>query len=107
MGNSREVISRQVAKQSFAEHHLEEALRGAVAEADGDEDLSRRLRAEARLRLIGMSDEELWELAKLTASPKKPAELVYEESKRWIEEHKATISEWINDLQRVVLEGER
>ena len=49
MGNSREVISRQVAKQSFAEHHLEEALRGAVAEADGDEDLSRRLRAEARL----------------------------------------------------------
>ena len=50
-------------KRNFIKYHLREALRGAAAEADGDEVLSRRLRAEARLRLIGLCDEQLWELA--------------------------------------------
>ncbi len=40
-----------------------------AAEANGDEDLSRRLRAQIKLGLITMSGEELWELAKLTVDP--------------------------------------
>ena len=87
-----------VASQDFVKYHLCQALRAAVAEADGDGDLSRYLHAKTKLRLMCMSDEELWELAKLTSPPQKSAELVYEESKQIIEEYKATASEWINDL---------
>jgi len=39
--------------------HLREVLRGAIAGADGDKDLSWRLHAETKLRLMVMSDEEL------------------------------------------------
>jgi hypothetical protein len=47
-----------------------------------------------------MPEEELWELAKLTAyPPEKPVELVYEECKRAIEKIKATSSEWMKDLE--------
>ena len=87
-----------VARRDFVKYHLRQALRAAVAEADGDKDLSRHLHAKTKLRLTCMSDEELWELAKLTSSPQKSVEQVYEESKQIIEEHKATASEWINDL---------
>jgi len=87
-----------VAEREFVKYHLREALRAVVAELDGDEDLSRHLHAQTRLRLMCMSDEELWELAKLTSSPEKPVELVYKGIKQAIEEHRATASEWINDL---------
>ena len=87
-----------MAKRDFVKYHLREALRAAVAELDGDEELSRRLHAEAKLRLVRMSDEELWELAKLTSSPEKPVESVYKVIKQAIEEHRATASEWIPDL---------
>ena len=40
-----------------------------AAEANGDEDLSRRLRVQIKLGLITMSGGELWELAKLTVDP--------------------------------------
>ncbi len=87
--------------RDFVEYHLREALLAAVAELNGDEDLSRYLRARVRSRLISMSAEELWELAKLTASPpKRPVELVYKEVKQAKEELLATAIEWINDLQR-------
>jgi len=57
-------------------------------------DLSRRLHVETKSRLINMSAEELWELAKLTASPpERPAELIYEGLKQAIEEHRATAGE--------------
>ena len=96
-----------MAKRDFVECHLREALRGAIAEADGDEGLSRRLHAEAKLRLISMSDEELWELAKLTADPLgRPVELAYEDHKRRVEELKATTGEWINDLERLIPDKE-
>ena len=91
----------QVAEQDYVKYHLREALRGAAAEADGDEDLSQRLRAETRLRLIGMSDEQLWELAKQTSCPPEmPVELAYKRHKQAIEELKATASEWMNDLKK-------
>jgi len=46
-----------------AKHHLREALRGNIAETDGNIYLAKRLNAETKLRLIRMSDEELWRLA--------------------------------------------
>ncbi len=61
-------------------YHLLAAIRDGLAKALEDERLSRNLRAKARLRLIRMSDEELWELVKLSASsPQRPAEPVYKE----------------------------
>ena len=46
-----------------------------------------------------MSDEELWELAQLTASlPERPVESVYEEIKQAIREHMSTAGEWLEDL---------
>ncbi|GAH59993.1 unnamed protein product, partial [marine sediment metagenome] len=63
-----------MAKRDFVKYHLHQALRAMRAELDGDEDLSRRLHAETKVRLIRMSDEELWELAKLTSSPERPVE---------------------------------
>lgn len=51
-------------------YHLREALQASIAESNGDEALSRRLHAEAKLRLLNMSGEELWELAKQTSCPR-------------------------------------
>ena len=91
----------RVAKTDFVKYHLRQALRAAAAELAGDEDLSRYLHAKAKLRLISMSDEELWELAKLTSSPpERPVELVYKGIKQAKEEHRATASEWIPDLAK-------
>lgn len=90
----------RVEKQDFVKYHLRDALRGAAAEVNGDEELSRRLRAETRLRLIGMSDEQLRELAKQTSCPPEmPVELAYKRHKQAVEELKATASEWMNDLK--------
>ena len=50
---------RQVVSRDFVKYHLHEVLRGAIAEANGDEALSHRLHAETKLRLMNMSDEEL------------------------------------------------
>jgi len=58
-----------MAKRDLVHYHLVEVLRGAQAAADGDDDLARRLRAMTKLRLITMSEEELWRLAELTSCP--------------------------------------
>ena len=90
----------QMTNQDFVKYHLLEVVLGAVAEADGNEALSRRSHAETKLRLINMSEEESWELANQLASPpEKPVELVYKEHKRAIEELRATSSEWMKDLE--------
>jgi len=90
-----------VANRDLIRHHIVVALYAGQAEADGNEELSRCLHAETKFRLINMSDEELWELAKLTASPpERPVELIYEGLKQAIEEHRATAGEWTNDLTR-------
>lgn len=96
---STRLTSQQVDTTSYVEHHMVEALPGALAEADGDENLSRRLRAETKLQLICMSDEELWEFAKLTSSPpERPVKLACKGIKQAIEEIRATASEWVNQL---------
>ena len=84
---------RQVVSRDFVKYHLREALRASVAEADDDEDLARRLRAAVKLRLINMSDEELWELAKQTSSPECPVELAYKRHKQTAEELRAASGE--------------
>jgi len=58
-------------------NYLLAALQAAVAEAEGDEDFANSLRAQTRLRLMAMSDKELWERARLTASPERPVSLIY------------------------------
>ena len=93
--------------QDFIKYHLHEAIYAAAAEADGDEDLSRQLHAGTKSRLISMTDDELWELAKLTAFPPKlPVELAYKRYKQKIEELKATASEWMKDLVNRTDKGE-
>ena len=88
-------------RQDFVKYHLREALQASIAESNGDQDLSRRLHARVRLRLLNMSDEELWELAKQTSCPpERPVELAYKGIKQAIEEHRATAGEWINDLAK-------
>ncbi len=80
-------------------YHLIEALQAALAETDGKEVLAQRLHAETKLRLINMSDEELWELAKITASPpEEPVDVVYQGHKKAVEELKTTATEWMKDL---------
>lgn len=89
-----------MANRDYVKYHLREALRGAAAETEGNEDLSRRLRAETRLRLIGMSDEQLWELAKQTSCPPEmPVELAYKRHKQAVEECRANASEWMDNLK--------
>jgi len=90
-----------MANQDFVKYHLREALYAAAAAANGDEDLARQLHAGTKLRLISMTDDELRELTRLTASPPKlPVELAYnyKRYKQRIEELKATGSEWTKDL---------
>ncbi len=87
--------------RNFVISHLREVLVAVLAEVDGNEVLSRRLRARAKLRLITMSDEELWELARLTACPpERSIEKVYKEHKCIVEETKLTADEWMKDLPR-------
>ena len=84
-------------------YHILAALQAGVAEVEGNEDLADRLHAQTRLRLMAMSDEELWKLARLTASPpERPVELVYEGIKQAIKEHEATASEWLRDLSGIL-----
>ncbi len=83
-------------------HHLSEALRGAIAESEGDILLSRRLNAETKLRLIRMSDEELWELAKRTSShPEHSVESAYKSYKQKIKELEDKTDEWMKDLKYI------
>ena len=80
----------------FVEEHIVDCLRAAIVEANGDKERAARLRAQAKLRLILMSDAEVWELAKRTSSPPKRSVLeAYRDIKATIVEYKATAEEWL------------
>ncbi len=81
----------------FIRYHLCEAVNAAVAELNGNENLARRLHAQTKLRLICMTDEELWELARQTSFHKR-VELVYKVYRQRIDELKATLNEWMKGL---------
>ncbi len=82
---------------NYAASHLLAALAAALADANGDEELSKQLYAKTKLRFITMSDQQLWELARLTSAGK-PVEQVYERYRRVIAELIATRSQWTKDL---------
>ena len=63
--------------EKYLTYHVLESLRGAVAEIEEDEDMSRRIREQTRLRFANMSDNDLWELALLAASPQHPVEFIF------------------------------
>jgi hypothetical protein len=90
-------------------YHLLQALAAGVAQMEGDEANSRRLRAEVKERLINMSDEELWELARVTTPPEQTVESGYKKLKQAIEEHRATANEWMKDLppKRDIQQGKK
>ena len=91
------------ARQNIVENHLYEALHGLAAEHNGNIHLARRLNAETKLRLILMSDDELWELARRTCCPPEwPVEIAYSGHKQRVEELKATAGEWMKDLGYLV-----
>ncbi|MBM3133289.1 MAG: hypothetical protein FJZ95_09720 [Chloroflexi bacterium] len=81
----------------FVEQHIVDCLRAAIVEANGEPEKAARLRAQAKLRLICMSDAEVWELAKRTCFPPKRSALeAYKDIKGTIEEYKATTDEWLD-----------
>ncbi|MFH0768360.1 MAG: hypothetical protein V1932_02175 [Chloroflexota bacterium] len=83
---------------SVIKYHLLQALAASMAELNGDEAQSRRLHAEVKLGLINMSNEERWELARVTKPPEQTIEASYKKFKEMVEEHKTTASEWMKDL---------
>ncbi len=85
--------------RDFVEYHLVEALESGLAELTGDETRARRLRAQTRLRLISMSDDELWELSSITScQPARSVEMAYRDHKITVERLSATANQWIKDL---------
>lgn len=81
----------------FVEQHIVDCLRAAVVEANGEEDKATRLRAQAKLRLVCMTDDEIWELAKRTSFPPKRApEDSYHDIKQTIADYRATSEQWLN-----------
>lgn len=84
-------------KLSFIEQHIIDCVRAAIAEAGGDEKKAARLRAQSKLRLICMTDEEIWELAEQTCCPpQRTAIQAYGDLKRTIIEYKETSDKWID-----------
>ncbi|MDD5092845.1 MAG: hypothetical protein PHV74_00480 [Dehalococcoidia bacterium] len=85
-----------MANFNLVRYHILSSIRAAMAESEGYEEEAKRLRSQANLRLMVMSEEELRELARmLSFLPSRPPEAVYEEIKRAIEDHKDTAAEWI------------
>lgn len=98
--NSTTVEARQAKKMSdlnFVEQHIVDCIRAAVVEANGDERKASQLRAQAKLRLVCMSDDEVWELALKTCSPpKRTAKDAFYDIRQTIVDYKATADEWVN-----------
>ncbi len=85
-----------------AKYHLQEALQGNIAEAEGNVYLARRISAETKFRLINMSDEGLWKLAAITSCPS--GQLIVETYIRYrqgIEKLKVTSNDWMRDLEHI------
>ena len=84
-------------KAQFVEQHIVDCVRAAVVEANGEKEKAARLRAQARLRLVSMTDDEVWELAKKTCfPPKRTAEEAYWDIKQTISEYKESAGTWLS-----------
>ncbi len=80
-------------------YHVQCAIRAALAESNGWKKEAERLRAQGNLRLMVMSEAELWELARLLSHPPaRSVETVYEELIEVIENRRKTAGEWMEAL---------
>jgi len=80
-------------------YHLREALQAGLTEMGDDCESARCLHAETKMRLISMSQEDLWELAVLTCTPTKAIEQVYTSLINRVEELRNSAKEWMKDLE--------
>ncbi len=86
----------------FVRRHLLDSLHAAITEASGNGDEARRLRSQTKLRLMSMSEGEIWELAGMTADyPERPVEQVYGEIQEAIALHRTTAREWLPNISGV------
>lgn len=80
----------------YVEQHIVDCLRAAIVEANGEPERASRLRAQARLRLVCMTDAEVWELAKRTCfPPNRTAIAAYRDIKETIREYTSSAEEWL------------
>ena len=84
-------------KLNFVEQHIIDCIRAAVIEADGDLGKAARMRSQGKLRLVCMSEEEIWELAGRTSCPPgRSVEEAYRDIKQTVAEYKASTGGWLN-----------
>ncbi len=85
-----------MADYELVRYHILSSIRASVAESNGYAEEADKMRAQGNLRLMIMTEDELRELARmLSYLPSRPAETVYEELKKSIEEQKTCASGWI------------
>ena len=84
---------------SLVKYHVQSAIRAAIAESNGLKEEAKRLRAQGNLRLMVMSDAELWELARmLSHPPARTSQSVYRELTESIRERRRNAGEWMDAL---------
>ena len=71
-------------KFELVRYHILSSIRAAMVQASGYEEEAERLRAQANLRLMIMSEEELQELARmLSFLPSRPTEAAFDSRASW------------------------
>lgn len=81
---------------TFVEQHIVDCIRAALVEARGERQRAARLRAQSKLRLVCMSDNELWELAGRTCSPPdRSVEEAYHDIRQTVDDYIRTSKEWV------------
>jgi len=81
------------------QYHLREALQAGLIELGDNRESAGCLHAETKIRLISMSQEDLWELAMVTCTPPKTIEQVYASLINRVEELRNSAEEWMKDLE--------
>ncbi len=88
-----------MASFDLVRYHVLSSIRASVAESNGYPEEAEKMRAQGNLRLMLMSEEELRELARmLSYLPSRPTEIVYNELKQVIEEHKESANSWVGEF---------
>ncbi len=80
-------------------YHIQCSIYAAMAESNGFAEEAERLRAQGNLRLMVMSEAELWQLAETFESiPSRPAEALFAEYKQQIAEQKKNSDDWVDSI---------
>jgi len=83
---------------------LFETLYADIAEADGDIELSRQLRARIKLRLLNMSDDRLLAFVIAITPHEQNVESVYEKFQKARIKYVKTVNDWMKGLPKYILE---